>query len=81
MPADERSVRAYRRRQKPGEELVTVRIREIMSKPAVVVPPELPVKEAIATLDATGFTGLPVPARPERADLRPRPGCSRGDRR
>jgi CBS domain-containing protein len=39
---------------------VTVRIREIMSRPAVVVPPELPVKEAIATLDATGFTSLPV---------------------
>jgi CBS domain-containing protein len=39
---------------------MTVRIREIMSRPAVVVPPELPVKEAIATLDATGFTSLPV---------------------
>ena len=39
-----------------------MRIREIMSRPAVVVPPELPVKEAIATLDANGFTCLPVVA-------------------
>jgi len=37
-----------------------VRIREIMSSPAVVVPPELPVKEAAAVLDDRGFTCLPV---------------------
>jgi CBS domain-containing protein len=33
-----------------------------MSSPAVVVPPELPVKEAAAVLDAHGFTCLPVVA-------------------
>jgi CBS domain-containing protein len=45
----------------PRDELeATVRIREIMSKPAVVVPPECSVKEAAATLDAHGFTCLPV---------------------
>ena len=38
----------------------TVRIREIMSHPAVVVPPELSVKEAAAMLDAHGFTCMPV---------------------
>jgi CBS domain-containing protein len=37
-----------------------VRIREIMSSPAVVVPPELSAKEAAAILDAHGFTSLPV---------------------
>lgn len=37
-----------------------MRIREIMSRPAVVVTPELPVDEAVATLDAHGFTCLPV---------------------
>ncbi|MCU1662990.1 MAG: domain containing rane protein [Pseudonocardia sp.] len=37
-----------------------MRIREIMSSPAVVVPPELPVKEAAAVLDDRGFTCLPV---------------------
>lgn len=37
-----------------------MRIREIMSSPAVVVAPELPVKEAAALLDAHGFTCLPV---------------------
>jgi CBS domain-containing protein len=37
-----------------------VRIREIMSSPAVVVPPELPVKAAAAVLDDRGFTCLPV---------------------
>jgi len=39
-----------------------VRVREIMSSPAVVVPPELPVKEAAAVLDSHGFTCLPVVA-------------------
>jgi CBS domain-containing protein len=39
-----------------------VRISEIMSSPAVVVPPDLPVKEAAALLDAKGFTCLPVVA-------------------
>jgi CBS domain-containing protein len=39
-----------------------VRIHEIMSSPAVVVSPDLPVHEAVATLDATGFTCLPVVA-------------------
>jgi CBS domain-containing protein len=39
-----------------------VRIREIMSSPAVVVPPELPVKNAAALLDSHGFTCLPVVA-------------------
>lgn len=37
-----------------------MRIREIMSSPAVVVAPELPVKDAAAVLDAHGFTCLPV---------------------
>jgi len=37
-----------------------VRIREIMSRPAVVVPPELSVKRAAAILDAHGFISLPV---------------------
>jgi CBS domain-containing protein len=39
-----------------------VRIREIMSSPAVVVPPELPVKDAAALLASHGFTCLPVVA-------------------
>ncbi|OLT09628.1 hypothetical protein BJF78_30225 [Pseudonocardia sp. CNS-139] len=39
-----------------------MRIREIMSSPAVVVPPQLPVKEAAAVLDDRGFTSLPVVA-------------------
>jgi CBS domain-containing protein len=39
-----------------------VRIREIMSSPAVVVPPELPVKDAAALLASRGFTCLPVVA-------------------
>jgi CBS domain-containing protein len=43
-----------------------MRIREIMSSPAVVVPPELPVKEAAAVLDARGFTCLPVVGRDGR---------------
>jgi CBS domain-containing protein len=38
----------------------TVRIREIMSSPAVVVPPETTVKAAAALLAAHGFTCLPV---------------------
>lgn len=38
----------------------TVRIREIMSRPAVVVPPDLAVKEAAAILVTSGFTCLPV---------------------
>jgi CBS domain-containing protein len=39
-----------------------VRIREIMSSPAVVVPPELPVKDAAALLASRSFTCLPVVA-------------------
>jgi CBS domain-containing protein len=39
-----------------------VRVREIMSSPAVVVPPELTVKDAAALLDSHGFTCLPVVA-------------------
>jgi CBS domain-containing protein len=39
-----------------------VRIREIMSSPAVVVPPDLPVKDAAALLASHGFTCLPVVA-------------------
>jgi CBS domain-containing protein len=39
-----------------------VRVCEIMSSPAVVVPPELPVKEAAAVLDFHNFTCLPVVA-------------------
>jgi CBS domain-containing protein len=39
-----------------------VRVREIMSSPAVVVPPELPVKDAAAVLASHGFTCLPVVA-------------------
>lgn len=31
-----------------------------MSSPAVTVPPQLPVKDAAAVLDAHGFTCLPV---------------------
>jgi CBS domain-containing protein len=39
-----------------------VRIREIMSSPAVVVGPDAPVKYAAGLLDAHGFTCLPVVA-------------------
>jgi CBS domain-containing protein len=39
-----------------------VRIREVMSSPAVVVPPDLGVKEAAAMLVASGFTCMPVVA-------------------
>jgi CBS domain-containing protein len=39
-----------------------VRVQEIMSRPAVVVSPHLPVKAAAALLDARGFTCLPVVA-------------------
>lgn len=39
-----------------------MRIREIMSSPAVVVSPELPVKDAAALLASHGFTCLPVVA-------------------
>jgi CBS domain-containing protein len=39
-----------------------VRIREIMSSPAVDVPPDLPVKDAAALLASHGFTCLPVVA-------------------
>jgi CBS domain-containing protein len=37
-----------------------VRIREIMSRPPVVVMPDMPVKEAARLLDSHGFTCLPV---------------------
>ncbi|GAA1214488.1 CBS domain-containing protein [Pseudonocardia alaniniphila] len=39
-----------------------MRIREIMSSPAVVVPPEMPVKDAAALLASHSFTCLPVVA-------------------
>lgn len=39
-----------------------MRIREIMSSPAVTVAPDVPAKEAAALLDAHGFTSLPVVA-------------------
>lgn len=39
-----------------------MRVREIMSSPAVVVAPELPVKAAAAVLAGHGFTCLPVVA-------------------
>ena len=37
-----------------------MRVREVMSGPAVVVAPETPVKQAAALLDERGFTCLPV---------------------
>jgi CBS domain-containing protein len=37
-----------------------MRVREVMSMPAVVVAPETPVKQAAAMLDGHGFTCLPV---------------------
>ena len=37
-----------------------MRIREIMSSPAVVVSPDLSVNEAVTLLDSCGFTCLPV---------------------
>lgn len=37
-----------------------MRVREVMSSPAVVVAPETPVKQAAAVLDEHGFTCLPV---------------------
>ena len=43
-----------------------MRIREIMSSPAVVVTPELSVKEAATLLDSHGFTCLPVVAEDGR---------------
>lgn len=39
-----------------------MRVREIMFSPAVVVPPELAVKDAAALLASHGFTCLPVVA-------------------
>ena len=37
-----------------------MRVREVMSSPAVVVAPEMSVKHAAAVLDERGFTCLPV---------------------
>ena len=37
-----------------------MRVREVMSSPAVVVAPETSVKQAAAVLDQRGFTCLPV---------------------
>jgi CBS-domain-containing membrane protein len=37
-----------------------MRVRDVMSEPAVVVAPETPVKHAAALLDEHGFTCLPV---------------------
>ena len=37
-----------------------MRVRDVMSSPAVVVSPETPVKQAAAVFDEHGFTCLPV---------------------
>jgi CBS domain-containing protein len=42
------------------KERTIMRVRDVMSKPAVVVAPETPVKHAAELLDERGFTCLPV---------------------
>jgi predicted transcriptional regulator len=50
------------RRRQNGDDVEeeTVRVCEIMSSPAVVMAPDLGVKEAAAVLGANGFTSAPV---------------------